>query len=180
MVEVDPYPSGGAVAARVAEMAASLAAAAADASREHWPDAGGARAQAQALTRRAGQLAESGAGAYGRARWALARRGDATRGEDQTRRDWRLGLAVEEAAQAPLQLAASGADIAELAAEIAKQGADDVRADAVIAALLAAAAARAAAGLVQVNLVVGDKEPAVAACRYAEAAAAAAARAENL
>jgi methenyltetrahydrofolate cyclohydrolase len=185
MAEADPYPSGGSAAAQAAALAASLAAAAADQSRARWEEAGGARAQAQALHRRAVDLAERGAAAYALARRALAERGlraEAGAAEQhQQRRDWRLGAVVEEAAGPPLELAASAADIAELAGVIATRGADDVRADAVIAAELAAAAARAAARLVQINLVVGDNEETVALARgYAEAAAAAAASADAL
>lgn len=185
MTEPDPYPSGGSAAAQTAALAASLAAAAADQSRADWEEAGGARAQAEALRRRAVELAERDAAAYALARRALAERGlpgDATGAEQQQQqRNRRLGAAVEEAAGPPLELAASAADIAELAGVIARRGADDVRADAVIAAELAAVAARAAARLVQINLVVGGNHPVVAlACGYAEAAARAAVSADGL
>jgi methenyltetrahydrofolate cyclohydrolase len=185
MAEADPYPSGGSAAAQTAALAASLAAAAADQSRGHWEGAGGARAQAQTLHRRAVELAGRWAAAYAVARRALAERAPAAEAgaaeQQQQRRDWRLGAAVEEAAGPPLELAASAADIAELAGVIATHGADDVRADAVIAAELAAAAARAAARLVQINLVVGANHQVVGRARdYAQAAAAAAASASAL
>jgi formiminotetrahydrofolate cyclodeaminase len=173
-------PISGAVAALVTALAASLAAAAADRSRVDWDEAGGVRAQAQALRRRAVELAERDAVAYALAREAFAQRGDATQptaaANDQQERDWRLGDAVERAAEPPLQLAATAADVAELARGIADRGAGDVRADALIAAGLAAAAARAAAHLVRINLVVGgDQQPAALAQSYAETAAIAAA-----
>jgi formiminotetrahydrofolate cyclodeaminase len=181
-LDAHPYPGGGAVAALVAALAASLAAAAADRSRTGWDEAGGARAQAQALRRRTIELAERDAAAYAAAREALARlareTGIGPDGEDQAARDWQLGTVVERAAGPPLELAASAADIAELSAVIAVRGAADVRADAVVAAILAAAATRAAAQLVQINLVVGEQEPAVMARRYAAAATAAATAAE--
>jgi formiminotetrahydrofolate cyclodeaminase len=177
LANVRGYPAGGAVAALVAGLAASLAGAAADRSREEWDEAAGARAQAQALARRAGALVERDAAEYARAREALASRseaGEVSQPEDAGR-DWRLGEAIERAAAPPLALAATAADIAELAAQIASRGAADVKPDAAIAAELAAAAGRAAAGLVQVNLVVGgDREPASRAAAYADAAAAAA------
>jgi formiminotetrahydrofolate cyclodeaminase len=158
-------PVSGAVAALVTALAASVAAAAAERSRADWNEAGGARAQAQALRRRAVELAERDAAAYALAREALAERVD----------DWRLGDAVERAAEPPLALAASAADVAQLARAIADRGAGDVRADALVAATLAAAAARVAAHLVHINLVVGgDQQPAVLAQSYAESAAAAA------
>jgi formiminotetrahydrofolate cyclodeaminase len=167
------YPAGGAVAALAAALAASLAAAAADRSRADWDEAAGIRAQAQALGRRAAGLVEQDRLRYGQAREALdQRRSDIP--PDHIR-DWSLGLAIRSAAEPPLELAATAADIAELSATIARRGAGDVRADAVIAACLAAAAARAAAVLVRVNLVVGgESEAAVLAARYARAAVSAA------
>jgi methenyltetrahydrofolate cyclohydrolase len=182
MAAADPNPSGGAAAAHVAALAASVAAAAADRSRERWEEAGGACAQAQALRRRAIELAEREQGAYAVAREALAQRGRprpaGSPREHQQARDWRLRVAVEEAAAPPLELAASAADIALLAGVRAAQCSDEVRADAVIAAELAAAAASAAARLVQINLVTGgETQFAVAARGYAETAAAAAASA---
>ena len=181
-LDTHPYPGGGAVASLVAALAASLAAAAADRSRTEWKEAGGARAQAQSLRRRAIELAERDAAAYATARDALTQsrleRQAGSVSEGQTKRDWRLGVAVEEAAGPPLELAASGADIAELAALISARGAAEVKADAVIAAVLAAAATRAAAQLVKINLVVGQQESSVQARRYADAAAAAAASAQ--
>lgn len=174
----DVHPPGGAIAALVAAWAASLAAAAADRSRAEWEDAGGARAQAQALRTRALKLAQSGAQAHAEAVAKLKARGrDGEPKEERTEvRDWRLGHAVEQAAEPPLDLAACGLDIAQLAQTISIHAAGDVRADAVVAAQLAAAAAAAGAHLVAINLVVGgDREPAMRARTLAQAAAAAAA-----
>jgi glutamate formiminotransferase/formiminotetrahydrofolate cyclodeaminase len=164
-------PVGGAVAALVTALAASLAAAAAERSRADWDEAGGARAQAQALRRRAVSLAERDVAAYAAARQVFAQIE-----ENRQARDSQLGDAVQRAAEPPLELAANAADVAELARAIADRGAGEVRADALIAAALAAAAARAAAHLVRINLVVGgDQEPAAVAQNYADTAAAAAA-----
>jgi methenyltetrahydrofolate cyclohydrolase len=183
LAEKDAYPESGAVAALVAALAASLAAAAADRSRAQWDEAGGARAQAQALERLTTQLADRDAAAYAVARQALAQGGAGSESgdapEDQEARDWHLAVAVEQAAGPPLELSARAADIAELARGVAGHGAGEVRTDAVVAALLAAAASRAAARLVEVNLVVGgDQRPAALARGYARAAEAAAASAE--
>jgi formiminotetrahydrofolate cyclodeaminase len=169
-------PPGGATAALVAAWAASLAAAAADRSRSEWEGAGGARAQARALRRRALTLAERGAQAYGKAVQELGSRG-AAGSEGDVARDWRLGIAVKEAAEAPLELAICGLDIAQLAQLIATHAAGDVRADAVVAALLAASAARAGAHLVEINLVVGGEH---GSAKQARALARAAAEAASL
>ena len=172
----DAHPPGGAVAALVAAWAASLAAAAADRSRAEWEGAGGARAQAQALRSRALKLAERGARAHAEAMETLADARRAPEKERDERRDWQLGRAVEEAAAAPQELAACSLDITQLAQTIATHAAGDVRADAVVAAQLAAGAAAAGAHLVAINLVVGgDREPAARARALAEAAASAAA-----
>lgn len=166
----------------MAELAASLAAGAADNSRGQWAEAGGARAQAQALGRRTAELADFEADAYATARRALADRstkpGSAPGSETQSERDWRLGLAIQQAAEAPLELAIRAADIAALSREIAIRAVDDVRTDAVIAALLAATASRAAARLVRINLAVGEGAAAAIASEHADAAAAAAAAAD--
>jgi formiminotetrahydrofolate cyclodeaminase len=182
-------PSGGAVGALVAALAASLAAAAADCSRSEWDEAAGMRAQALALRRRATGLAERQAAAYDEARQALAGRGTVVRsdrgspGDTQRdrQRDWRLGAAVERAAVPLVELAAAAADIAAVAAVIADRAASDVRADAVTAALLAAAVAQSAARLVQINLVVGGGGELVARAQgYADDAARAASAAAEI
>jgi hypothetical protein len=78
-------------------------------------------------------------------------------------------------------LSACALTVAQLAELIASNAAGEVRADAAVAAQLAAAAARAGAHLVEINLVVGgDRQPAVHARELAEAAAVAAAQASAL
>jgi formiminotetrahydrofolate cyclodeaminase len=176
-------PPGGAIAALVAAWAAALAAAAADRSREGWDGAAGARAQAQALRGRALRLLERGTQAHAHAMKTLAaRRGHAdTEGEGEEVRDWRLGQAVRQAAEPPLELCACALSVAQLAQLIASHAAGEVRADAAVAAHLAAAAARSGAHLVEINLVVGgDRQPAVKARELAEAASVAAAEASAL
>jgi formiminotetrahydrofolate cyclodeaminase len=172
-------PAGGAIAAVVAALAASLAAAAAEGSSDRWGEAGGARAQAQALRRRALLLGERDVDAYAVARAALAERGEEGEHDGGHERDeagdWRLGQAVRRAAEPPMELAACALDIAQLAQLIATHAAEDIRADAVIAATLAAASASAAAHLVEVNLVAGsDDQLSTRARGFASAAAAAA------
>jgi len=137
------------------------------------------------VMRRTIVLAERDAAAYVVARKALAGRGADTVADalptGEEARDRELGDAVRKAAEPLLEVAASAADVAELAAVVAVRGADDVRADAVVAASLAAASADAAARLVQVNLVVGgEQQLALRARRHAEDAARAAASAREV
>jgi formiminotetrahydrofolate cyclodeaminase len=80
------------------------------------------------------------------------------------------------AAEIPLEIASAGADAAALARSIAEQGDEKVRGDAVAAALLASAAARAAANLVSINLAAGVEHELVARAKEVAEDAADAAR----
>jgi formiminotetrahydrofolate cyclodeaminase len=131
-------------------------------------------AQAQALGRRALVLAESLADAYDAARQALGAVGEA--GGDPTLRDLDLGRVVAAAAEPPLALGACAADIALLAAVVAVHGPPDLRANAVVAAKLAAAVADSAAHLVEINLVAGADEEQIGLARRRARAASEAAR----
>ena len=97
-----------------------------------------------------------------------------TRGEAGERRDFALGRAYARAAEPPLQIARAAADVAELAVVVARNGDPAFHADAVTAALLAAAAASSAAELVGVNLTASARDERV---REAERLAESAARA---
>jgi formiminotetrahydrofolate cyclodeaminase len=87
---------------------------------------------------------------------------------------------VRLAADVPLRIGAVAADVAALAGLAAAHGAPDVQTDAAIASLLAAAAARSAARLVEINLVAGADPALVQRARsHADAAAQAAAGASG-
>jgi formiminotetrahydrofolate cyclodeaminase len=168
-------PPGGAGAALVVALAAALLAAVAERSRGEWDQAGAARAQAQALRRRALELARRDAAAHAEARQLLDARGQ--RGGQS--KDWELGQAVSAAAQPPGGLAACARDVAQLAELLAGHAQGDVRPDAVVAAMLSAGAARASAHLVEINLVAGaDDRLAEARERVLEAERAAGAASE--
>ena len=141
-------PGGGSVAAIVVALSASLLAMTARLSRETWPEAGGAIAQAQLLRLRSGPLAAADAQAFRDAIRALG-------GEPRTEtgsRPLELGTALARAAEIPLQITEIAADVAALAVLVAERASADVRPDAAAAAALAHAGARAAAHLVEVNL----------------------------
>ena len=123
----------------------------------------GLAAQAAALERRACALAEANAVAFAAALESL-------RSDDHPG----LGLRMTAAAEVPGRIAEAAADVAELALALSREGSEDLRPDAVIAATLAEAAAAAAAHLVAVNLVVGEGDPRAAAARAAADAARAA------
>ena len=132
-------PGGGPLAAEVTASAARLLARIARASTDSWAAAAGVAAQAESLHDRAAPLAELAAQAYEQAL-------EATGGSHE------VGRAYAQAAEPPMRIAEAAADVAELAAVVAHNGDPALRADAVVAAVLAAGSARAAAELVAVSL----------------------------
>jgi formiminotetrahydrofolate cyclodeaminase len=139
-----PAPAGGSTAALVGALSAALCAKVARIS-----DDGGAFAQAEALRRRLTGLAAEDAAAFTAALEQLRERDD----------DFDLGRALAQAADVPLRIAEACADVAALGAALAESGKPDLQPDARTASLLAAAATRSAAHLVEVNLgaTPGDK-----------------------
>lgn len=162
-------PASGWVTGVSASFAAALVVKVASRS-EGWTAAGGARAQAVDLRDRLLALAAQDVRVFETALGHLERR------------DTGLARALAAAADVPLALAETSADVALLAAEASECADGAWRADASAAAALAAGAARAAAKLVAVNLATtpGDERIAAAerAVETAEGAAKAALGAE--
>ena len=142
-----PAPGGGSVAAFVTEMAASLAAMAARFAHD-WDGAAGAVAQAETLRHRAAPLAAADAVAYENVLTAMRMPEEL----ESEVRNTLIGETLSRAADIPLLIAETAADVAELASEIAVQGNPNLRGDAAAASLLAASAVRVAANLVEINL----------------------------
>ena len=110
-------PGGGAAAALVVAVGASLVRMAARCSRDSWDGASAAAAQAHALRSRVAPMADLDAEALSVAVAALrgAREGGVeVAGEP-------LGDALDRAAALPLSIAEAGADVAELAALVAER-----------------------------------------------------------
>ena len=85
--------------------------------------------------------------------------------------DHTLASSLDRAAEVPLEIARVGADVAALAREISERCDQALRPDVIGAAMLAAAAAQAAAQLVEANLTVSTDDPRVQqANAYADAA----------
>ena len=154
IASADAVPGSGWVAGIAAGFAAALVAKSAARS-EGWAGAEGARAQALDLRDRLLALAAQDARAYERALTALERR------------DSGLARALDKAAEVPLAIAETAADVSQLAAEAAEQAEGSARADASAAAALAAGAARAAARLVEVNLTAVSEDERVARAKRA-------------
>ena len=110
------------------------------------PGALEAAEQADDLRRRAAALAEADAAAY-------------TAVLDARRQGGDLRQALYGAAVVPLEIAEIGAQVAELALRVAEAGTPTLRGDAVTGALLAAASARSAACLVNINVAWGELDP---------------------
>src|ERR671922_1673991 len=132
-------PGAGPLAAEVTASAAELLARLARGAADNWAEAAAVAAQAQLLHDRAAPLGELASRAYEEALAAVG-------GDDE------VGMAYARAAEPPLRIAEAAADVAALAALVARNGDPAHRADAVVAALLAAGSARAAAELVASNL----------------------------
>jgi methenyltetrahydrofolate cyclohydrolase len=131
-----PAPGGGSTAAVACALAAALV----------EMSAGPPHGRAAALRARALELADADLTSF--APVLDAQRlpaGDESRPE-------RLRAALSAASETPLAVAAVGCEVAELAAKIARGGRPSLEGDAAAAALLAEAATRAAARLVELNL----------------------------
>jgi len=164
-------PGGGSAAALVTAIAAGLLAKVARASADTWSDAAGIAAQAECLRDRATPLAQADAEHYEAALRIRAETVD----ERGDRRDFILGQAFAKAVEPPMEIVRTASDVAQLAVAVAENGDQSLRADAVTAAFLAAAAASAGAELVAVNLTATASDPRVLkATRLAEEAARAA------
>jgi formiminotetrahydrofolate cyclodeaminase len=153
-------PGGGSVAAIAGALAASLVAMGARFS-DQWEDAAGAVAQAEALRARLLPLADEDANAY--ENFLLARR--MSRDVEPEVRDATIGDALSRAADVPLAIAEAAHDVASLAADLAERGNPNLRGDAATAALLAEAATRATANLVEINLATREGDERIARAR---------------
>jgi len=148
-----PTPGGGGAAAVTGAMAAGLVAMAARFSATRFPGAGELADQADESRRRLAQLADMDAQAYAAVLEALRLPREASQREAQ-RQEALLGAAL-----VPLEVAGIGAQVAVMAARLAETGNPNLRGDAVTGAVLAAASARSAACLVDINVKLGGLEP---------------------
>jgi len=144
----EPTPGGGSVAAVVIAMAAGLASMAAHFSDGQLPDALRIAQTANVLRTQVASLAQEDARAYQK---VLASFEAPTKGDPATRRET-IQSALSGAADVPLRITDAGAEVAQLAEEVARRGNGNLRGDAITGALLAHAGAQACALLVRINL----------------------------
>ena len=164
----EPAPGGGAAAAMTVAMAAALVAMAARFSASHLDSAADLCTHAEMLRARVAPLAQADANAYQQVIEAMRLPGKPN-AKAAKARNLAIRKALDQAAEVPLRVAELGADVATLAATLARDGNPNLRGDAITAAQLAAAGTRAAATLVTIN--VGATDPrALRAQRLADAA----------
>ena len=161
-----PVPASGSAAAAVIAIASSLLEKVARLSTAKWASADAALEEAHALRLRAEDLVEADANAY-MSYVDTRRSANALRGKD---RESAVAQARAATIDVPLAIARLAAETVELAAALVENGNPNLRADAVVAATLAAAAATAAARLVAVNLSGARDERSTEAERIARAA----------
>lgn len=164
-------PGGGAAAALSVAMAAGLVGKCARFATARVTDAEARAARADELRAAALAAATDDAAAFGAVMSAYAEPRDA----DPEGRRGRIAAALSGAAEVPLELAASGVEVARMAAALAGEGNANLRGDALVAAQLAAAGTQAALTLAETNLAQAkaDDERLARARRLAEAADAA-------
>jgi methenyltetrahydrofolate cyclohydrolase len=146
----DPAPSGGGAAALAVSMAAGLCAKAARLSARQLGagEAADLTTNAERTVATAASLIQADADSY-RGVIAAQRRPAGTDGESRRRQ---IAAALSDAAAAPMEIVELAVPVARIAARLAAAGNPNLRGDAITAALLAEAGARAAAILVGINL----------------------------
>ena len=143
-----PAPGGGAVAATTVALAAALVAMGARFSNSE--EVGGVVERADALRTQALGLADDDAMAYGAV--LEARRLP----DDNPERVERIAEALGRAADIPLAIAETAREVGALGAQVARSGNPNLRGDVLTGVLLADAAARSAARLVEINVRAGE------------------------
>ena len=147
-----PAPGGGAVAAVAAALAAGLIAMVARLSARQLADAAAVATEADRLWQRALVLADDDARAYPEVLAAYALPKDADGRKD------RIRVALERATDVPLEVARVASEAAMAGSSLLEGGNPNLKGDAVAAVLLAEAAARGAATLVELNVALGRLE----------------------
>ncbi len=147
-----PAPGGGSAAAAAVALAAALLEKVAAVSGSTWEGAAEAGRRARELRRRGEELVEADEAAY-LAYLAARRSGEGLDG------------ARSRTVDVPLEIVRAGAEVAEVARELARHGKESVRPDASTAAILAHAALTAAAMLVEVNTGPKSADPRLAEAR---------------
>jgi formiminotetrahydrofolate cyclodeaminase len=137
-----------------------------------WQEARAIAAQARALRERVVPLAQADSEAYAEVLATL----ELPPVGSSSDRDFALGVALDRAAELPLRIGETAADVTELAGHAVFSCDVKVRGEVLTAAVLSEAAVRAAAGLVEINLATAAGDERLERGRLAATAAAAALR----
>jgi len=143
-----PVPASGSAAAAVVAMASALLEKVARLSTAKWGGADAAVEQAHALRLRAEELVEADAKSY----MVFVKAVRSAKNIHGKARERGIAPARAGTIDVPLAIARLAAETVELADTLAENGNPNLRADAMVAATLAAAAATVAARLIAVNL----------------------------
>lgn len=143
IASAEPAPASGSATAAVTAAAAALVQKVAKLSAKQWAESADVHARAERLRLRSEELIEEDSMAY------LAFVAAVRSGKD-------VAGAQSRTVEVPLEIVRAAAEVSSLAVQSASMGNPKLRADAVVAAMLSAAAADSAAFLVAVN--VGDDE----------------------
>ena len=135
----EPAPASGSACGAVVAAAAALVEKSAKLSTKQWAGAAGALERAHVLRVESFELIEEDAQAY-------------LSFVDAVRSQQELETAHDRTVEVPLRMTRAAAEVAELAVQVASHGNPNLRADAVVAATLAAAAAECGLTLIAVNL----------------------------
>ena len=159
-------PASGSASAAVIAISSSLLEKVARLSTAKWAGAGAALEKAHAVGLRADELVEADAVAY--TSYVEAQRSAKALRDPERKRA--MAPARAATVDVPLAIARLAAEAVELAVALAENGNPNLRADAMVAATLAAAAATSAARLIDVNLSGARDDRAAEADRLARSA----------
>jgi formiminotetrahydrofolate cyclodeaminase len=143
-----PAPAGGSAAAAGVVIAAALLEKAAQLSLRHWDEAAAVRKRAHALRLHSEELIEADVHAY----LGFVEAVRSAKGMDAGSRERIIGPARAESVDVPLAIVRAAAEVAVLARQVAAHGNPNLRSDAMVAGVLAAAGARAATITMSANL----------------------------
>jgi methenyltetrahydrofolate cyclohydrolase len=144
----EPAPASGSACGAVVAAAAALVEKSARLSAKHWQGAAGALEQAGSLRAKSFELIEEDAQAY----LAFVDALRAAKDQEPSKSREAVGIARARTIDVPLRMTRAAAEVAELAVQLAENGNPNLRADAVVAATLAAAAAESGLTLIAANL----------------------------
>jgi methenyltetrahydrofolate cyclohydrolase len=144
----EPAPAGGSAAAAGVVLAAALLEKAAKLSLRHWDGAAVVRERAHALRLQSEELIEADVHAY----LGFVEAVRSAKGMDAESRERIVGPARAQTVDVPLAVVRAAAEVAQLAALAVQHGNPNLRSDARVACVLAAAGARAGTITMSANL----------------------------